>query len=80
MRLTMKEKQTVTKAAAERYQKAMKRQKGVILDEFVESTGYDRCYASYLLRQHGRKIVVSPNQRVLLSPHVPQANKDRLQC
>ncbi|KWT81155.1 hypothetical protein ASN18_2661 [Candidatus Magnetominusculus xianensis] len=46
MRLTMKEKQTITKVAAERYQKARKKRKGAILNEFTESTGYDRCYAS----------------------------------
>ncbi|MEO5361571.1 MAG: hypothetical protein H7843_14190 [Nitrospirota bacterium] len=36
MRLTMREKQTITKATAERYQKASKKRKGAILNEFVE--------------------------------------------
>lgn len=56
MRLTVKEKQKATRITAARYQKASKKKKGAILDEFIELTGYDRCYASYLLKNHGRKI------------------------
>jgi hypothetical protein len=61
MRLTMKEKNSVTKAIASRYQKASKKQKGIILDEFTQLTGYTRCYASYLLASHGKRIRVSSN-------------------
>lgn len=61
MRLTMKEKKKLTKIVSERYQRASKKQKGVILDEFVALTGYNHCYASYLLRNHGRKVRVNCN-------------------
>ncbi|MDI6891364.1 MAG: hypothetical protein QMC83_10590, partial [Thermodesulfovibrionales bacterium] len=61
MRLTLKEKKKLTKIVSERYQKASKKQKGIILDEFVALTGYDRCYTSYLLRNHGRKVRVNCN-------------------
>jgi hypothetical protein len=56
MRLTVREKQKATKITAARYQRASKKQKGIILDEFMELTGYDRCYASYLLKNHGKKV------------------------
>jgi hypothetical protein len=53
MRLTMKDRKKVTQAVAERYRRAKKKQRGVILDEFVELTGYRRPYAAYVLRMHG---------------------------
>jgi len=28
-----------------------------MLDEFVKLTGYSRCYASYVLRTYGKKVV-----------------------
>jgi hypothetical protein len=59
MRLTVKEKQKATRITATRYQKASKKKKGTILDEFIALIGYDRCYASYLLRNHGRKVRVN---------------------
>lgn len=55
MRLTMKEKRSVTKLVAIRYQKASKKQKRFILDEFTLLTGYNRCYASHLLASHGKR-------------------------
>ena len=59
MGLTMRERQAVTKEVSLRYQKATKKQKGIMLNEFIELTGYTRCYASYVLRNHGRQIRVS---------------------
>jgi len=38
MRLTVREKQKATKITAARYQRASKKQKGIILDEFMELT------------------------------------------
>ncbi|MBI4653374.1 MAG: transposase, partial [Nitrospirae bacterium] len=55
MGLMMKEKKSVVKETASRYQKAKKKLKGIILNEIVALTGYVRCYASYILRNHGRK-------------------------
>jgi hypothetical protein len=65
MGLTSKERRSATKVTAHRYQKATKRQKGIILEEFAALTGYDRCYAAYLLRNHGKKIYVSKNTAVV---------------
>ncbi len=56
MGLTMSEKRAITREVARRYQKAKKKEKGKMLDEFVETIGYSRCYASYLLRNWGREI------------------------
>ena len=56
MGLTMKAKKEVSKEYARRYKKVRKRSKTEVLDEFVELTGYNRCYASYILRNWGRKI------------------------
>jgi hypothetical protein len=63
--LTMRERQSVTREVAGRYQKARKKQKGVILNEFVTTTGYGRCYASYVLRSHGKKVWVSKDMVVV---------------
>ena len=59
MRLTMQERKKATVIMAPRYQKARKKGKGLILDEFVELTGYGRCYAAYVLRTHGRRVAVN---------------------
>ena len=59
MRLTVSERHKATKITAARYQKAAKKKKGAILDEFIELTGYDRCYASYLLKNHGKKVWIN---------------------
>lgn len=64
MGLTAKEKRSATKITAPRYQKATKKHKGIILEEFIALTGYDRCYAAYLLRAHGKKVHV--NRRTVL--------------
>lgn len=59
MRLTVGERHKATKITAARYQKASKKKKGAILDEFIELTGYDRCYASYLLKNHGKRVWIN---------------------
>lgn len=56
MRLTMKERKAVTRKVSERYRRARKKEKGVILDEFIEITGYNRKYASSVLRVAGTDI------------------------
>jgi len=56
MRLTVKERKKATAIVAPRYQKARKKDKGVILNEFVKLTGYSRRYASYVLRSHGKRV------------------------
>ena len=59
MRLTVKERKKATAIVAPRYQKSRKKDKGVILDEFIELTGYGRRYASYVLRKHGKKVWIN---------------------
>ena len=59
MRLTMTERKKATAVVAVRYQKARKKEKGIILDEFTQLTGYGRRYASYVLRSHGRKVRIT---------------------
>ena len=59
MRLTVKERKKATAIVAPRYQKGRKKDKGVILNEFIELTGYGRRYASYVLRSHGKKVRIN---------------------
>ncbi len=42
MKLKMKERQSVTRVTTQRYKKAKKKEKGVMLDEFTQLTGYNR--------------------------------------
>ena len=64
MRLTMKERRSVTAIVATRYQKVSKKEKNTILHEFTQLTGYNRCYAAFLLRSHGKKLRI--NQKTVL--------------
>ena len=77
MRLTVKEKQKATRITAARYQKASKKKKGAILDEFIALTGYDRCYASYLLKNHGRKVWI--NNKVIAIGDIRKRHKRQRQ-
>lgn len=63
MRATMSERRTVTKLFAERYQRASKKEKGQLLKEYLQMTGYDRCYGAWLLRSHGKRVALDA-QRV----------------
>ena len=78
MGLTMKEKQSVSREVAGRFQKARKKEKGTILDDFVILTGYIRCYASYLLRNHGRKVRIAKDK--ILVVDVSKTGKRKRQC
>jgi hypothetical protein len=53
MELSMKEKKSVTRVTAPRYRRAKKAEKTVILDEYLENTGYNRKYAIHLLANEG---------------------------
>ena len=70
MRLDMKARQSLVRVTAGRYQKASKKEKRKILDEFVQSTRYHRCYASLVLSRHGRPLRVDSKTRL-----VPDVNK-----
>jgi len=52
----MKERKVLTKGLAGRYRKGSKEHKGQILDQFVQTTGHNRSYASRLLRNDGRRV------------------------
>jgi len=54
--LNMGERRVLVKAFAKPYQRGSKKEKGEILDGFVEQTGYVRRYAARLLRNHGRVV------------------------
>jgi len=58
MRLTMNERKVLVKAFAGRYRAGGKKERGAILDEFVAVSEYNRVYASWLLRWHGKKVHV----------------------
>ncbi len=68
MRLTMKEKKKAVAILAPRYQKASKKEKGRILEEFVEWTGYCRTHASYVLSMHGKRKRI--NQKAVIQADV----------
>ena len=59
-RLTMKERWTLVKGFAGQYRKASKKEKGAILDRFIEATEYERHYAARLLRGQGRRVRLGP--------------------
>jgi hypothetical protein len=59
MRLTMKERRPVTAVLATRYQKASKKEKNIILNEFTQLTRYNRSYAAFLLRNHSKKLRIN---------------------
>ena len=46
----MRQKKAVTKQLKKRYTRATKKKKGTMLDEFCATTGYNRCYASWILK------------------------------
>src|SRR2546426_11441967 len=56
MRLKMKARQEVTAVAAGQYRGASKKEKRVLLDQFVSTTGYSRWYARFVLRHEGRRV------------------------
>jgi hypothetical protein len=54
MGLKMQEKKALTGEVSKRYQKAKKKEKTKILDEFVKNTGYNRKYALHILANWGK--------------------------
>src|SRR5947209_5025720 len=64
MRLTMKERKRIAEATAGRYRQAGKKEKGAILNEFVELTGFARSYAALVLRNQGRVVQLNRKLRV----------------
>ena len=52
--LTMRQKKAVTKELRDRYQRASKKEKTMMLNEFIQLTGYNRCYACQILKKKER--------------------------
>lgn len=63
MGLTMAQRQAVTRQTAQRYRRSSKKGKGIILEEFVALTGYNRSYAATVLRSGLRKTHVRKRPR-----------------
>lgn len=66
MGLSMYVKRAMVEKVAGRYRRARKKEKKEILDEFVKTTDYNRKYASYLLSNWGRKIIIRKNGQTLI--------------
>jgi len=49
--LTMRYKKAITKELRDRYQRASKKEKTMMLNEFIRLTGYNRCYACQVLNR-----------------------------
>ena len=80
MSLSLKERRAVVREIPNRYKRARKKEKGKILDEFVELTGYNRCYASYLLRTYEKKIAVYDKEgkmRIFIADNGCRKRRDR---
>lgn len=74
--LKMEERRKISKKIAGRYQKARKKEKGKILDEFVELVGYNRSYASWLLRNIGKEVVIKRGkERIVLVGEIIKSKK-----
>ena len=73
MRLSMRTRRELTQQVARRYQKAARKEKCLILSEFVSSSGYNRSYAATLLRGYGKKHLMHTDK----GPLVYQTTKKR---
>jgi len=54
MGLSMQEKKALIREVSKRYQKAEKKEKTVILNELVKTTGYNHRYVVYVLANWGK--------------------------
>lgn len=60
----MSERKSVTEVTAGRYRRSGKKEKGRILDEFTQVTGYNRSYARSLLRWSGKRVYAGSNRYI----------------
>ncbi len=71
MGLTMRERHAVIREQAPRFQKAAKKERSQMLDQFTSLTGYTRSYAAFVLRTCGKerlKILDAGRRRVVFVP------------
>jgi len=72
--LDLMTRKKISRQVARRYRRASKKEKSRILNEFCALTGYNRNYASYLLRNAGKTITVKtpngPRIRIVADPNL----------
>lgn len=69
MGLTMHERHALVRELSSRFQLSGKKERSAILTNFVQLTGYSRCYAAYVLRTCGSKQVrLLKGKRVVFIP------------
>ncbi|GAJ11274.1 unnamed protein product, partial [marine sediment metagenome] len=55
--LAMRHRKAITAETRKRYTKATKKEKTIILNQFIAITGYNRCYASQILSIKKEKVL-----------------------
>lgn len=65
MGLDMKAKKNLTREIAGRYRRSSLKSKGRILDEFIQTTGYNRKYAIHLLANWGKKRIIKLEGKIV---------------
>lgn len=69
MGLSMQERHAIVRELSSRFQHSTKKERGRILNDFVQLTGYTRCYAAYILRTCGRRqLRMLKDKRVVFIP------------
>lgn len=58
MELSMRSKRELSREYSRIYKRSSRAGKSRILDEFIKLTDYNRCYASYILRNLGKKVYI----------------------
>jgi hypothetical protein len=79
MGLTMQARHAVVRELSSRFLRSSKKDRSQILSDFVQLTGYTRCYAAFILRTCGRKQVrMIAGKRVVFVPaHARQPGAKR---
>ena len=72
--LTMRQKKALIRELRKRYQKARKKEKTVILNEFIKLTGYNRCYACQVLNLKKEKVIIFNSKSDLIVPYERSRN------
>jgi transposase InsO family protein len=78
MELTMQERKALADVTSSRYRTGKRREKTVILNEFCQSTGYNRKYAISILRNAGKKQTRRINGRTVNVIITAKTRKKRL--
>jgi len=65
VRLELSTRNAVTRETSRRYRKAGKKEKGRILNEFIELTGYNRKYAIHILANWGKRKLIAHHNGTL---------------